>query len=70
MVAGGTNTVLLVEHNLDLIRASDWIIDFGPGGGPEGGRIVGQGPPDKVAGLGTPTGRVLGGMQARPRGVR
>ena len=67
VVAGGVNTVLLVEHNLDLIRASDWIIDFGPGGGPEGGRIVGQGPPDKVAGLGTPTGRVLGGMQARSR---
>ena len=66
VVAGGANTVLLVEHNLDLIRASDWIIDFGPGGGPEGGRVVGQGPPDKVAGLDTPTGRVLGGIQARP----
>ena len=65
VVAGGANTVLLVEHNLDLIRASDWVIDFGPGGGPKGGRIVGQGPPDKIAKLGTPTGRVLGGMQAR-----
>ena len=60
VVAGGANTVLLVEHNLDLIRASDWVIDFGPGGGPEGGRVVGQGPPKKIAKLNTPTGRVLG----------
>ena len=59
VVAEGANTVLLVEHNLDLIRASDWIIDFGPGGGPEGGRIVGQGTPDKIARLATPTGHVL-----------
>ena len=65
VIAGGANTVLLVEHNLDLIRASDWVIDFGPGGGPDGGRVVGQAPPDKIAGLGTPTGRVLGGKQAR-----
>ena len=64
VVAKGTNTVLLVEHNPELIRASDWIIDFGPGGGPEGGRIVGQGPPDKIARLDTPTGRVLSGRQA------
>ena len=64
VVAGGANTVLLVEHNLDLIRASDWIIDFGPGGGPEGGRVVGQGPPAEIAGADTPTGRVLGGRQA------
>jgi excinuclease UvrABC ATPase subunit len=59
VVAEGRNTVVLVEHNLDLIRASDWVIDFGPGGGPEGGKIVGQGPPDKIAKNDTPTGRVL-----------
>lgn len=59
VVAGGRNTVVLVEHNLDLIRASDWIIDFGPGGGPLGGRIVGEGPPDKIAKRDTPTGRAL-----------
>ncbi len=64
VVAGGANTVLLVEHNLDLIRASDWIIDFGPGGGPEGGRVVGQGPPAQIAGADTATGRVLAGRQA------
>jgi excinuclease ABC A subunit len=59
VVAGGRNTVVLVEHNLDLIRASDWIVDFGPGGGPAGGRIVGEGAPDKIAKLDTPTGRAL-----------
>ena len=64
VVAGGANTVLLVEHNLDLIRASDWIIDFGPGAGPEGGRVVGQGPPAEIAGADTATGHVLAGRQA------
>ena len=64
VVAEGANTVLLVEHNLDLIRASDWIIDFGPGGGPAGGRVVGQGSPKMIARLDTPTGRVLGGKLA------
>ena len=64
VVAKGANTVVLVEHNLDLIRASDWVIDFGPGGGPEGGRVVGQGPPEVIARLDTPTGRALGGKLA------
>lgn len=59
VVGEGRNTVLLVEHNLPLIRASDWVIDFGPGGGPDGGKIVGQGPPSKIASRNTPTGRVL-----------
>ena len=65
VVAEGRNTVVLVEHNLDLIRASDWVIDFGPGGGPEGGKIVGQGSPDKIAKLNTPTGRVLANKRVR-----
>ena len=67
VVGEGANTVLLVEHNLDLIRASDWIIDFGPGGGPEGGRVVGQGPPEMFEEFDTPTGRVLGGRVERNR---
>jgi excinuclease ABC A subunit len=66
VVAGGRNTVVLVEHNLDLIRASDWVIDFGPGGGPAGGRVVGEGPPDKIAKLDTPTGRALSNKRSRP----
>lgn len=59
VVGDGRNTVVLVEHNLSLIRASDWVIDFGLGGGPDGGKIVGQGPPLKITKLNTPTGRVL-----------
>jgi excinuclease ABC A subunit len=65
VVAEGRNTIVLVEHNLDLIRASDWVIDFGPGGGPEGGKVVGQGSPDKIAKLDTPTGRVLANKKVR-----
>lgn len=66
VVADGRNTVVLVEHNHDLIRASDWVVDFGPGGGPKGGKIVGQGPPNKIAKLNTPTGLVLANKKARP----
>jgi excinuclease ABC subunit A len=43
------NTVLIVEHNLDVIKQADWIIDLGPEGGAGGGRIVAQGPPEVVA---------------------
>ncbi len=42
------NTVLLVEHNLDVIKSADWIIDVGPEGGDRGGRIVAEGTPEKV----------------------
>lgn len=43
------NTVLLVEHNMDVIKSADRIIDIGPGGGDEGGQIVAQGTPEEVA---------------------
>ena len=43
------NTVLIIEHNLDVIKTADWIIDLGPGGGDEGGEIVAEGPPELVA---------------------
>nr|WP_253298356.1 excinuclease ABC subunit UvrA [Paenibacillus sp. MSJ-34] len=43
------NTVILVEHNIDLIRSSDWVIDIGPGGGDAGGSIVAEGTPETVA---------------------
>ncbi len=42
------NTVLLVEHNIDVIRCADWIIDMGPEGGDEGGYIVAEGPPEEI----------------------
>jgi excinuclease ABC subunit A len=43
------NTVLVIEHNLDVIKTADWIIDLGPEGGDGGGTVVVAGPPDKVA---------------------
>lgn len=43
------NTVIVIEHNLDLIKAADWIIDLGPEGGHEGGEIITQGTPEEVA---------------------
>jgi excinuclease ABC subunit A len=43
------NTVIIIEHNMDVIRNADWIIDLGPEGGEEGGRIVAQGTPEQVS---------------------
>jgi excinuclease ABC subunit A len=43
------NTVIVIEHNLDVIKTADWLIDLGPEGGPTGGHLVAQGPPEEVA---------------------
>jgi excinuclease ABC subunit A len=43
------NTVVIIEHNLDVIKTADWIIDLGPEGGDEGGEIIAEGPPEHVA---------------------
>lgn len=43
------NTVVVIEHNLDVVKVADWIIDMGPEGGAEGGYILGQGTPEKIA---------------------
>jgi len=54
------NSVVVIEHNLDVAKTADWIIDLGPEGGPEGGMIVAQGTPEKVAATrGSSTGRFL-----------
>jgi excinuclease ABC subunit A len=42
------NTLLVIEHNLDVIKMADWIIDLGPEGGSGGGKIVAEGPPEKI----------------------
>jgi excinuclease ABC subunit A len=43
------NTLVVIEHNLEMIKCADWIIDLGPEGGAAGGKIVGTGPPEKIA---------------------
>jgi len=59
------NTLLVIEHNLDVIKTADWIMDLGPEGGEAGGQIVAQGPPEAVAQCPTShTGRYLAGVLA------
>jgi excinuclease ABC subunit A len=54
------NTVIIIEHNLDVIRNADWILDLGPEGGEDGGRIVGEGRPERIAATpGSYTGQFL-----------
>jgi len=43
------NSIVVIEHNLDVIKCADWIIDLGPGGGENGGMIVAEGPPERIA---------------------
>ena len=48
-LADAGNTVIVIEHNLDVIKTADWIIDLGPEGGPRGGQIIAEGTPEQVA---------------------
>jgi excinuclease ABC subunit A len=69
------NTVLIIEHNLDVIKQADWIIDLGPEGGEAGGRVVAQGTPEQVArNKKSYTGQILAlalnGTQGRANGER
>jgi excinuclease ABC subunit A len=59
--AGGS--ILVIEHNLEVIKTADWVIDLGPEGGARGGRIVGVGPPEAIAKVpGSYTGKYLAGL--------
>src|SRR5207249_1325201 len=66
------NTVVVVEHNLDVIKSADWVIDLGPEAGDAGGRVVAEGPPETVAATsGSHTGEVLKAvLAAGPRAAR
>lgn len=58
LVAKG-NTVLVIEHNLDVIKSADYVIDMGPGGGRNGGRIIAEGTPEDIASGDSPTSQFL-----------
>ncbi len=53
------NTVVVIEHNMDIIKCADWIIDMGPEGGVEGGEIIAEGTPEQIADTDTYTGKFL-----------
>jgi excinuclease ABC A subunit len=55
----GRNTMVIVEHDLRLIGSADWVLEFGPGSGPEGGQIIFAGTPEQLAKTATPTGLAL-----------
>jgi excinuclease ABC subunit A len=62
------NTVLVIEHNLDVIKTSDWIIDMGPEGGSRGGMVIAEGTPEQVAAdAGSYTGQFLAPLLAGGR---
>ena len=57
------NTVLVIEHNLDVVKSADWVVDLGPEGGEGGGRLVAQGTPEAVAKVaGSYTGQFLAAL--------
>ncbi|MDE5807439.1 MAG: ATP-binding cassette domain-containing protein, partial [Muribaculaceae bacterium] len=53
------NSMIVIEHNLDVIKCADYIIDMGPGGGRDGGMVIAQGTPEEVIQQDTPTSRFL-----------
>ena len=65
------NTIIIIEHNLDVVKCADWIIDLGPEGGDAGGRIVAQGTPEQVAACkDSYTGEFLAGRLGKPKRKR
>ncbi len=57
------NTIVVIEHNLDVIKSADWLVEMGPDGGTEGGRIVAEGPPEEIGEIpSSKTGQYLGNL--------
>ncbi|MFM8665139.1 MAG: hypothetical protein ACKOE3_03060, partial [Betaproteobacteria bacterium] len=64
LVDGG-HSVVVIEHELDVIAVADWVIDLGPDGGSAGGQVVVAGPPEAVVNSGSPTGQALRAVLSR-----
>ena len=62
------HTVVVIEHNLDVLKTADWILEMGPGAGTDGGRIVAEGSPEAIAAAGTPTSPFLRDALGMSRG--
>jgi excinuclease ABC subunit A len=66
-LADAGNTILVIEHNLDMIKAADYVLDLGPEGGAAGGKVVARGAPEGIAAaVSSYTGRYLKALLARP----
>jgi len=64
------NTIIIIEHNMDVVKCADWIIDLGPEGGAGGGRVVAQGTPEEIAANGESyTGQFLARHLPKPQGL-
>ncbi|MDE6196536.1 MAG: hypothetical protein K2F91_01565, partial [Muribaculaceae bacterium] len=61
------NTVLVIEHNLDVVRMADYLVDMGPDGGAGGGRIIAAGTPEEVAATDSPTSAFLRAEGIQPK---